>query len=551
MPEFVPFHMVGRCIASDEELYGNMEAAIARGYPEISTMEPARAGTVALIGSGPSVAGELERIRALKESGTMLVAVKDAHDWLLSHGIVPDYAFAIDPQEHRWNCFQKKHKDVHYLIASQCHPAMFDHLDGHRVTIWHPYIHKGQDRPKGKKFIGGATTSGLRALVVFYTMGWRNFALFGYDSCLESGKLRVNGDMAKESVIPIRLPNGEMFDCNPAMAHQAQHFQEHFDYLPDLQVKSYGRGLITSILKIREEYLEELAGLRADQPPHNDRISFIHEGPETMASYRYRVKMPAEWLGASINDFSASTLIFSKPQPSDLIEMERTRARGGRVIVDICDDHLDWQHYQEAIRIADRVTCSTRILKKEIVEKCRVVAEVIPEAYEYPGLSPHCQGDHLLWFGHHTNRAGLQRILPHIERYPLLVISNFEGAIPWSPEAVEQALTHADIVILPFTENYKSANRAVEALRMGCFVVAEPHPALRDIPGIWLGQIKEGIEWALKHLQQVNEMILEGQTYIQREYSPAILASAWRRVIQSPTTSAVDARPGLVGSMSM
>jgi len=137
---FVPLKIVGRCVADDETLFQNMEAAVARGYPQILKQEPIKDGMITLVASGPSVAGQIDVIREMAKT-SKIVAIKDAHDWLISQGVIPDYALAIDPQEHRIS-FHTPHKNVEYMIASQCHKAMFDNLEGHNVTIWHPYVMK-------------------------------------------------------------------------------------------------------------------------------------------------------------------------------------------------------------------------------------------------------------------------------------------------------------------------------------------------------------------------------------------------------------------------
>lgn len=46
--------------------------------------------------------------------------------------------------------------------------------------------------------IGGGTTSGLRAISLFYVLGYRQFELFGFDSCNDGELLRVNGDGLKD-----------------------------------------------------------------------------------------------------------------------------------------------------------------------------------------------------------------------------------------------------------------------------------------------------------------------------------------------------------------
>jgi hypothetical protein len=224
------------------------------------------------------------------------------------------------------------------------------------------------------------------------------------------------------------------------------------------------------------------------------------------------------------------------------------------VIVDFCDDHFKWTDYQEALRLADAVTCPTEAMAQliENVPTYGKHAAVIPDPYEFPLLAPHCHGVNLLWFGHSVNREGLDRIRPELEGYPLRIVGNFEGAIPWSLATMEEEFHKADIVILPKTADYKSANRAVEALRQGCFVVAESHPALMDIPGIYIGNIKEGIEWVKQQpLPEVSRRISLGQRYVTEKYSPAIVTAQWRSVIQSLTTSDAAENTGKDGSMSM
>jgi uncharacterized Rossmann fold enzyme len=540
----LPLKITGKCVAEDETLFANMDAAIARGYPQVKEAQTAKTGAILLVASAPSVKGQLELIKKMKAAGSPIVAIKGAHDWLIDNGVIPDYALAIDPQEHRI-AFYKPQPNVHYMIASQCHPAMFDNLDGCQVTLWHPYVKRGQDRPKNCMLIGGGTTSGLRAISLFYVLGYRQFELFGFDSCNDGKLLRVNGDGLKDgdNLIEVSIePQGETFYCNTAMALQAEHFQTYYDYLPDATFNAHGRGLIQAIIKKREQNMMELGGIIDVKANLNDRTSFIHWGNKNAASWRYRAKIPAgDW--ATLNDLTADTLIFAKPQASELMDMARAKARGAWVVVDFCDDHFDWLHYQEALRLADAVTCSTTEMARRIKELGRD-ATVIADPYEFPEMPPHYAGTNLLWFGHHVNRDSLQRILPDLEGYPLRVVSNFEGAIPWSKETMLEEFARADIVVIPTTASYKSANRVIEAIRQGCFVVAEPHPALKDFP-IYIGNIKEGIEWTKQ--QNMNELISKAQRFVREEFSPQILIDKWKSATRRPTTLDADQRNGTVG----
>lgn len=261
-----------------------------------------------------------------------------------------------------------------------------------------------------------------------------------------------------------------------------------------------------------------------------------------MASYRYRAEIPARTLGVNVNDWRAPTLVFAKPMAGDVELAERAE----RVIVDICDDHLDTELYQAMLAQADLVTCSTAVLASRIPG-----AQVVPDCYEFEEAMPHCSGARLLWFGHATNIKSLARVLPTIGKYPLRIVSNAAGCIPWSLDTMRHEFLAADIVILPATKDYKSPNRAIEAVRQGCFVVAEPHPSL-DIPGIWIGDIAEGIRWAKHNLTEANARTLEAQRYVKSAYSPQTQASAWRKVLAgSGCTSALAGTPGKAGSMSI
>lgn len=261
-------------------------------------------------------------------------------------------------------------------------------------------------------------------------------------------------------------------------------------------------------------------------------ISFCHYGNEKMASYRYRCAIPAKELGAEINNPKADVLIFAKPWDQDVPWVLNAKQHGRRVIADFCDMHFHLNYYDLILKTADVVTCPTPWFAEQIRQQFGIQALVIPDPYEYDEVAPHCAGDNLLWFGQSMNIDGLERIAPLIIGYPLQIVSNLDGAIPWSKENMLAAFAKADIVVMPETAPYKSANRTIEAIRQGCFIVAEPHPAINDFPGIWIGNIKEGIEWASHNLLEANQRTKLAQDYVRKWYSPATQADAWRTAIQ-------------------
>lgn len=522
------------CILDDASLYEHIRLALERNLP-LHQEADAHARTAVLIGSGPSVRDQLDNIKREQREGNTLIAVKDAHDWLLSEGVTPDYAIAVDPQEHRWNCFTNKKPGIKYYIASQCHPAMFEHLEGCDVTLWHLYIKEGQTYPPDSLLVTGGTTSGLRTVTLFYSMGFRKFKLYGYDSCLKNGILRLDGRKVENTVDIFVGSSRKKFTTTPEMAAQANEFQMLLKVLPDVEISSFGDGIITTILEERQKVLK------------NDEASFIHYGNETMASWRYRCRTPSFQLGLAMNNPKAKILVFSKPTEPDVEMAKEAIANGQQIVVDFCDDHFDTDHYRKLLVLAGRVTCSTQKLKERIAY-FGVEATVVPDPYEFPLLKPHCNGNKLLWFGHGVNYDSLERVLPDIEGFPLTIVSNVPNALQWTPDILYQELPKADIVILPATAIYKSANRAIEAVRQGCFVVAEPHPSLENFPGIWIGDIRKGIEWATQNLTEANQRTRQAQLHTEN-FSPAHVANVWRTIFRElSSTSAAERNAGPDGS---
>lgn len=272
------------------------------------------------------------------------------------------------------------------------------------------------------------------------------------------------------------------------------------------------------------------------------RVSFIHGGGKSMASYRYRAAIPAEGMGASINDLTADVLVFSKPMPRELDIAMRAVDAGRAVVADFCDDHFErFPEYKRFSRLAHVAACPTEAMARRI-KYYDFLADpmVVPDPYEYAEEAPHCAGDEVLWFGHKVNLHSLMRVREHIRR-PLTVVSNAPGTIPWSHDAMPEHFAKADIVILPATADYKSPNRAVEAIRQGCFVVAEWHPSLQHIPGIFIGDILEGIEWAIRNPSEANSRTLRAQEYVRKKYSPQTVASAWKSLCEKARSRSISA----------
>jgi hypothetical protein len=257
---------------------------------------------------------------------------------------------------------------------------------------------------------------------------------------------------------------------------------------------------------------------------------------ENLASARYRGYIPIrelEKLGVEMTP-AADTLVCSKHGWDPAIV-----GKYRHVIYDVCDDHFDDDHadfYRGMVGRADLVTCNSQAMQSRIREATRVEARVIPDPYELDERPP-SWGEGLTWFGHESNLVDLAREAPRLKGFDIRAVSSpvMPGIIPWSRQAVIDALDRCAVAIIPTgTSPLKSANRLVEAARRGKFVVANPLPAYEEFaPFMWVGDIREGIEWAYAHREQCLARVAQCQDYIRPRFSPERVGRLWLEALAS------------------
>ena len=256
-------------------------------------------------------------------------------------------------------------------------------------------------------------------------------------------------------------------------------------------------------------------------------VTFLSWGP-MVASSRYRAIIP-QWQLAKMGIPSGKDwVVLGKHGWTE----EHTRGFK-RVCFDVCDDHFSDEHagyYRKAIASADLVTCNSNEMRRVILVKTGRDAVVIPDPYEQREC-PARVHDKLLWFGHRSNLRDITEwaaVLPSLE-----IVTNVDAqwATKWTPENMEVAFQRAGLVVIPTGKSMaKSANRAIESLRRGLFVVAGYLPAYADL-GIYIGNIGDGVEWALSHQDEVIERTQHAQRYIANEYSPERIGLLWKEAL--------------------
>jgi FkbM family methyltransferase len=240
-------------VISPELRDAQMRAAIARIpgriQPGEDTDEP-----IAIVAFGPSLNETWEEIKKFK----YIISCAGAHQFLIERGIIPTWHVDADPQAHKADLIGTPHKDVEYMMASCCHPKVFDLLEGHNIKLWHVYGSNTNKNdipnhyPRGEWILTGGSNVGLRAMVVARFLGFKNQHIFGMDcSVLEDGTTHATKHPKTPKTFRQVPFNGRTFRATDAMIEYARQFFHEVHEIHDLTVTLYGDGLVQHMAKTK------------------------------------------------------------------------------------------------------------------------------------------------------------------------------------------------------------------------------------------------------------------------------------------------------------
>jgi len=250
-------------VAPVDQYYRQKELGRNSGFPQLLTRCPDNGHTVAIVGTGVTLEDTFDELREGIEKGQIhaVCAVKGAYDWLLTRGIVPNFAVSSEPRQDRVGVFRQLRDDVQYLFASHCHPDTWERFRGRDVVVWHcelkpswDSLHPGWENVPHVK---GGSSSGLRAISLMWLYGFYSQRLFGFDCTVaHDGRWKVTGErLPPEESPPIPVsagtdgPGEKEYLTTLGLSAQVQSLRMQLRHCPGIRITAAGDGLLQETLK--------------------------------------------------------------------------------------------------------------------------------------------------------------------------------------------------------------------------------------------------------------------------------------------------------------
>jgi uncharacterized Rossmann fold enzyme len=228
-----------------------IKLACERDIPRISPHHELQTEPCAVVCYGPSLNETWEKIKEFR----YVFTCSGAHKFLLERGIVPTWHVEVDPRKHKVQLIGSPHSDVEYLIASTCHPAVFDHLHGFNVKLWHVFDAKEdalRTLPRGEWALTGGCSVGLRTMTIARFFGFLDQHIFGMDG--NQGKTGKHAaphpSQAKDYAICEYPPgSGIEWQTTSSFLEAARGTFHELNQMPDVKPTFYGEGLVQAMFK--------------------------------------------------------------------------------------------------------------------------------------------------------------------------------------------------------------------------------------------------------------------------------------------------------------
>lgn len=253
--------MKGLNIGKDGAL-DNARSAIVRDLPWFTGVPPDQPNNreAIIVAGGPSMRDHVRDIRKRHERGGCLISMNGSARWLMSKGMKPDCHIMLDGRPDNVQFVEGLPAKTKLFIASQCHPDVFDAVEGRPdVWMWHAAMNedlealvKEHSNDRLGVIVGGGSTVGLRALYLAFISGFRRLHAYGMDGSYHGAEHHAFAQPLNDGERTVTvMVLGKSYTCAPWMVRQANEFHSHYKSLvtSGARLWFHGRGLIPDMAR--------------------------------------------------------------------------------------------------------------------------------------------------------------------------------------------------------------------------------------------------------------------------------------------------------------
>ena len=252
------------CKFQEKDMLHNLVLNLSHKIPTISELKGKYSGPCVIVGGGPSVDGQIEKIADFVGKGHHLMVIERMYPWCHQHGLKPDFVVQLDASEGVEEGFTHIDPDAIHFIGATTNPIVFDILKGYKQFIFsgiggaHPDAQESWEKYGYTKAIivntGGSVS--LTALSIAQVLGFKDFHLFGFDFMVPSREKTYASNIAGESVernyieVEVGENREKVLTCSSFLAFAQQFFgmtetARRWGMINSVEI--YGESLITKM----------------------------------------------------------------------------------------------------------------------------------------------------------------------------------------------------------------------------------------------------------------------------------------------------------------
>lgn len=235
-----------------------------------------RARKALVVGGGPSAADYLDDIRERSQDWEIW-AINGAHDWLLSHSIVPHHAVIMDANPVIDKCIARPLPGITYWLASQTYQGLVRRFVNAwaDIRLWHASLDDEAHELMGADatIMSGCNTAGLHSLQILLMQGVRKVRVYGLDSSYRDGQDHAYLNTQHPDAPQLFLFRDKRYSATGTMAAQAKIFCDLYPrmFQAGMKIEVLGDGLLPDMWRARHEKLmQQIMQLEASRNGNDD-----------------------------------------------------------------------------------------------------------------------------------------------------------------------------------------------------------------------------------------------------------------------------------------